>query len=226
MISHREQKFFNVTIIKYKNSLTYVQRQIDRVLRKHRKYSRTYVDDIIIFSETLEKHLRHLIEVFDTLNVNNIFIKLIKTFIEYFIVSLLDQKVDSFDLIIAENKLKIISLLKFPRTLQQLEAYLKLISYLREYVPFYADIFKSLQARKTELLRNESIAENLRKAYSDRIKVQNSTEREITSFRTLQDLLLKLSYLIHVNIKRILFIDLDVNKKFDFDVIVYHVKEK
>ena len=144
VINHRKQKSFNVTVIKYKNSSAYVQRQIDRVLRKHKKYSRAYVDDIIIFSKTLKKHLRHLIEVFDTLNVNNIFIKSTKTFIEYFIVNLLNQKINSFDLIIAEDKLKVISLLKFPRILQQLKTYLKLISYLREYVSFYAGISQSL----------------------------------------------------------------------------------
>ena len=144
VINHREQKFFNVTIIKYKNSSTYVQRQINRVLKKHRKYSRTYINDIIIFSKTLEKHLRHLIKVFSTLNVNNIFIKSIKIFIEYFIINLFDQKMNSFDLTIVEDKLKIILLLKFSRILQQLKAYLKLINYLREYVFFYVDIFKSL----------------------------------------------------------------------------------
>ena len=226
VINHREQKSFKMTIMEYKNLSAYVQRQIDRVLRKHRKYSRAYVDDIIIFSKTLEKHLRHLIEIFDTLNVNNIFIKSIKTFIEYFTVNLLDQKMNSFGFATAEDKLKIIFLLKFSRTLQQLKTYLKLINYLREYVSFYADIFKSLQTQKTKLLRKRSIVENVRKVYSNRTKIQNSIDREIASFQTLQNLLSKPFYLIHVNMKRSLFIDLDVSKKFDFDVIVYHVKKK
>ena len=44
MISHRDQEFFNVAIMKYKNSLVYVQRQIDRLLRSHRHYVKAYVD--------------------------------------------------------------------------------------------------------------------------------------------------------------------------------------
>ena len=144
VISYRKQKSFNITIIKYKNSLTYVQRQIDHVLRKHKKYFRVYVNDIIIFFKTLKKYLRHLTEVFDTLNANNIFIKSIKVFIKYSTVNLLNQKINSFDLATAENKFKTIFLLKFSRILQQLKVYLKLINYLREYVLFYANIFKPL----------------------------------------------------------------------------------
>ena len=39
-------------------------------------------------------------------------------------------------------------------------------------------------------------------------------------------MLSKFFYLIYVSIKRNLFIDLNVNKKFDFDVIIYHVRKK
>ena len=42
----------------------------------------------------------------------------------------------------------------------------------------------------------------------------------------MQNLLSKFFYLIHADIKRILFIDLNVNKEFDFDIIIYHVKNE
>ena len=103
---------------------------------------------------------------------------------------------------------------------------MKLINYLRKYVSFYIDIFKLLQARKTELLRNELIARNARKIYFDRTRIQNLTDRKITFFKTLQDMLSKFFYLIHVNIKQMLFIDLNVNKEFEFDVMIYYVKKK
>ena len=89
---------------------------------------------------------------------------------------------NSFDLTIAENKLKFISLLKFPRILQQLKIYLKFINYLREYVSFYVDIFKSLQARKTKFFRKKSIARNVKKIYFNRTKIRDSTNREIIFF--------------------------------------------
>ena len=55
VINHRDQKNFNVAVMKYKNSSTYVQRQIDRLLRKQRKYARIDVNDIVIFFNIKKK---------------------------------------------------------------------------------------------------------------------------------------------------------------------------
>ena len=73
-------------MINYKNSSTYMQRQIYRILRKHYKYIRTYINDIIIFFKTVKKNIYHLIEIFNIFNVNNIIIKSEKVFFDYFIV--------------------------------------------------------------------------------------------------------------------------------------------
>ena len=67
-----------------------MQRQIDRILRSHRRYARAYVNDIIIYSKSLTKHIDYLIKVFDILRHHNIFLKLIKIFIKYFIMQLLN----------------------------------------------------------------------------------------------------------------------------------------
>ena len=64
VILHCNQKQFNVVVMKFKNFLVYVQRKIDTILRVYRVFVRIYVDDIIIFSKTLKKHLIHLREVF------------------------------------------------------------------------------------------------------------------------------------------------------------------
>ena len=108
----------------YKNSPVYVQRQIDRLLRRLRKFARAYVDDIVMFSHTKAEHEAHLRDVFSVLTNNNVFIKLTKAFLGYFSVSLLKQKMNSLGLATAENKLKAIAKLHFPRTLRQLKSYL------------------------------------------------------------------------------------------------------
>ena len=46
-MTHRDQETFNVFIIKCVNSIAYVQRQIDKILRRVRKV-KAYVNDIII----------------------------------------------------------------------------------------------------------------------------------------------------------------------------------
>lgn len=126
IVSHRGQESFNVAVMSYKNSPTYVQRQIDRLLRSHRQFSRAYVDDIVIFSHTAKEYAKHLHEVFDVLDENNVSIKPSKAFIEYPIVSLLEQKVNSLGLATTKEKLRAISLLQFPKTLRQLETFLRL----------------------------------------------------------------------------------------------------
>ena len=225
VVSHREQKSFNVAMMSYKNSSTYVQRQIDRILRQHRNYARAYVDDIVIFFKSLKEHEEHLRRVFITLSQVNIFIKFAKVFIEYSIVNLLDQRVDSLDLATTKNKLKTISKLRFSRNLQQLEIYLDLTNWLREYISHYVDVAKSLQNKKTKMLRDDSVANHARRSYFSKIKIINSILRELAAFDTLQKLFSRSSYLIHASNKRQLFVDLDGSKKFDFETMIYHVKK-
>lgn len=210
----------------YKNSLVYVQRQIDKILRSHRVYARVYVDDIVIYFKILKKHLQYLHEIFDTLDENNISIKLTKVFLNYLFVQLLDQKIDFLRLTIVEDKLRAISMLRFSRSLRQLKIYLDLINWLRKYVSHYASIFKSLQIRKIELLKDDFVAKNARKAYSSKIKLLHLTKDELSFFRILQKLLFKSFYLIYVNSKRPLYVNLDASKKFDFDEMIYHIKNE
>ena len=224
VITHRDQESFNVIVMNYKNFFVYVQRQIDRLFRSFRTFSKTYVDDIVVHSNILQKHLTHLKQIFDMFKVNNIFIKSKKTFIDYSIVHLLNQKVDFLELVIVEKKLKTISRLFFSTTLQLLKTYLDLTSWLRDYVSWYAEMFKSLQKLKIELLHDESVVDNVKKVYSRNIRIKNFIIKELAFFQTLQSLLVKLFYLVHSNSRRKLYVDFDSNKKFELTDMMYHVK--
>ena len=142
--SHRGQETFNVPVISYRNSPAYVQRIIDRILRPFRHFCRAYVDDIIIFFTSLEEHLKHLNLVFQTLSDMNIHLTPTKAFLEYPSVQLLDQHIDILRLTISENKLTAIRNLKFSRTLATLKRYLGITNYLKQYMPYYSAIVKSL----------------------------------------------------------------------------------
>ena len=87
-------------------------------------------------------------------------------------------------------------------------------------------IIKSLQKRKTILLKSVSKAENSCKSYALRISLMKSNSAEIISFKTLQSLLFKFSYLIHFNSVKHLYINLNMFKSFDFDVMIYHIKKE
>ena len=113
VVTHKNNEQWNVTIMKYRNSSIYVQRQIDIILRKYCHFVRVYVNDIVIFFNTLKKYLEHLTFIFALFKKYNIVIKTFKICLDYFIIALLNQRVNNFDLFIVENKLKIILDLNF-----------------------------------------------------------------------------------------------------------------
>ena len=225
VVNHRDQKKFNVIVMKFKNSSTYVQRQIDRLFRQHRAYARVYVDDIVMFSRIKKKHETHFRVVFQILKKNNISIKFIKTFLDYSSISLLNQKVNFLNLVTTIEKLKIIVKLRFSNNLRQLKSYLNFIDWMRDYISFYVDISKFLQKRKIVMFRHDFSIDNVCQIYAFKTRLNKSFELKINFFKILQDLLLKFSYLMHSNSNRRLFIDLNVSKKFDFDVMLYYVKK-
>ena len=74
------------------------------------------------------------------------------------------------------------------------------------------------------MLKSSFKFDNVRKTYSNRIRFDNASSLKIEFFRILQSLLFKSSYLIHHDNQRQTFVDFDVNKKFELNVIIYHVK--
>lgn len=63
-ISHRGQETFNVSVMGCMNSIAYVQRQIDRILRPVKDFASAYVDDIVIGAKSLAEHLAYLRKLF------------------------------------------------------------------------------------------------------------------------------------------------------------------
>ena len=222
---HKKQKQFNVTIIKFKNSFAYVQRKIDAILRIYRVFAKAYVDDIVVFSRILKKHLNHLRQIFQLLNSYDIRLSFKKSFLNYSIVVLLDQKIDVFDFIIVANKLVVIVNLKFFYILKNLKSYLNLIDWLRNYITWYVQKSNSLQRRKTLFLRNFSInKKRQRKIYSVKTVVKKSFAVELNSYRQFQKVFNKIKLLIHHDFTRITYVNVDAFKRRDFDVIIYHLK--
>ena len=223
VISHRGQETFNVAVMGYKGSVAYVQRQIDRILRSHKDFAKAYVDDIVVASKTLEEHLFHLNQVFQTLVNAGICIKPTKAFIGYPSIELLGEHVDSMGLTTSEEKIRAISMLTFPNSLRKLETYLGLTCWLRKYVSMYAGISKPLQDRKTELLKDAPKSGSARKSFTSKTRFE-PTKSELEAFRSIQRALSKPTFLAHFNPNRVLFVDLDSSKEFGIGAMVYHVK--
>jgi hypothetical protein len=225
VISHREQKQFNVCVMSYKNSLVYVQRQTNLMLSDLRNFVRAYIDDIVIFFKTLEEHLHHLSLLFNRLLSYNVILNSKKAFLDYSSIVLLDQMIDALDLITVEKKLTVIVNLIFFYTLKKLEIYVDLIDHLRVYVLWYAQVSLSLQQRKILLLKDSLIKEKSRKIFSKKIILHNLIAAKLVSYKHLQSIFRDKRFLHHCRLFRKLFIDVDSFKKREMRIMIFHVKD-
>ena len=224
VISHRGQEIFNVAVMGFWNSPSYVQRMIDQILRLYHKYSKAYVDDVIVYSKIMAEHVNHLNAIFHGLSELSITLKPTKSFIGYPSVHLLSQKVDAFGLSTSMDKLQAIADLEFPKSLRLLEIYLGMTGYLRQYIPFYAQVSAPLQQCKTLLLKGVSPSGQARKMESARTNILTPTPAELGSFHDLQSLFARPTMLTHYDHTRPMFADLDASQ-LGFGTMVYHTKD-
>ena len=76
--SHRGLFEYNVMPFGLTNAPGVFQRLMSTVLRDMNHFSLAYLDDVIIFSSTLEEHLKHISMVFDCLKEHNLKMKISK----------------------------------------------------------------------------------------------------------------------------------------------------
>jgi len=221
--SHRGNEQFNVALMGYRNSPPYVQRCSDEILRKHRQYARVYMDDFIIFSKSLEDHMKHLYAVFKDLQALNLTLTPAKTFVGYPSINLLGQKVDAFGLTTSEEKLAAIRNISFPKTVSDLERYLGLTGWLRNYIPGYSQIGEPLQKEKAARLRKAPRQGHTRKNFTKTSEIE-PTEELLDAFHQLQKRFAGPTTLAHFDPKWQLYIDVDAAKQRGFGVMVYHAK--
>ena len=208
-----------------RNSVTYVQQKMNIPLRQL-QFAKTYIDDIIVWSKFLTNHINYLRQLFCLLVKKNISLNLIKVFLKYSKITFLEQRVNVLKLTITKERLKTLTSLTISYTFAKLEVYLKLIDYIRQYIHFYAVIFRSLQNLKTTLFKAKiaNSADIKRKAYISKTKLILTIKKE-NSFKTLQKAINKTEILIHFNFERILWIDLNESKKYKFNIMIFHFKK-
>ena len=112
VVTHRGQETFQVPIMGYINSVVYVQRKIDNILREVREWTRVYVDNIVCRGKSLPDLLTKLRMLFDIFLRYNISIQPTKSYLNYPDVALLGQRINSLGLFTSEEKLKAVRLLK------------------------------------------------------------------------------------------------------------------
>jgi hypothetical protein len=89
MVSPRGQETSLVALMGFKNSPAYVQRFMDKTLRAYAAFARAFMDDIVIYSRTLDDHVRHLKAILQLFQDARYIFNLDKSFIGYFSIELL-----------------------------------------------------------------------------------------------------------------------------------------
>jgi hypothetical protein len=131
--------------------------------------------------------------------------------------------VDQFGIYTLEAKTIAIRSMAFPATLADLEYFLGLTGFYRQFVPFYSLRAAPLRRLATELTKNIRKPDQKRSARSDTIKITSHTAKQLESFKQLKDTLSSEQFLIHDDPHVPLMISIDASYEYGFGVAVYQV---
>ncbi|KAM9994422.1 hypothetical protein ACTFIZ_007590 [Dictyostelium cf. discoideum] len=129
-----------------KNSPAYFNKWIQSIIKEFKEFARAYVDDIIIFSKTLEDHITHVNKVLEKLRREKVYLasnkaELFKDSVKFFghVVSR-----EGFKPVL--DKVEAINNLSEPTTVTELRSLLGSCNYLRRFIPNYSELTARLAA--------------------------------------------------------------------------------
>ena len=102
------------------------------------KFVVVYLDDIVIYSNTLEEHVDHLRKVFRLLRQNELYVKKEKCSFSLGEVGFLGHRIKDGKLMMDESKIKAIQEWDPPTEVPQLKSFLGLVNYYRRFIKGYS----------------------------------------------------------------------------------------
>ena len=112
-----------------------------------------YLDDIVVYSETLEDHKKHLKEVFDALRENQLYLKASKCSFGQEEIQFLGHRIGHGVIRMDDSKIAAIQDWVEPRTVHEVRSFLGLANYYRRFVEGYSKIAAPL----TDLLKKSKV---------------------------------------------------------------------
>ena len=138
------------------------------------KFVVVYLDDIVVYSESMEEHWGHLREVLDRLREHKLYVKQEKCEFGLEEISFLGHRIGHGEVRMEESKVKAVVEWPTPTRVTELRSFLGLANYYRKFIHGYSHVVSPL----TDLLRkNQSWAwsEPCQAAF-DKLKVAISSE--------------------------------------------------
>ncbi|CAM8951311.1 unnamed protein product [Rhodiola kirilowii] len=97
-----------------------------------------YLDDIVVYSRSLEEHLQHLREVFRVLRENDLYVKKEKCSFAQLEVLFLGHKISKGQLMMEDCKIQAIQNWKPPTKVPEMRSFLGLVNYYRRFIKGYS----------------------------------------------------------------------------------------
>ena len=164
-------RIYTWTVVPFgaKNAPPFFQRIMDALLLDL-PFVELFLDDIIIFSETIEQHLEHIQQVFNKLNQINVRINLTKCSWYKTEVIYLGYKISKKGLQADPEAVKNILRFKIPSTREEVERFLGVVNWLHEFIPNNARILAPItELKKTKIQKQFKWTIEAQRAF-DKIK--------------------------------------------------------
>ena len=131
---------WNVLAQGLKNSPPSFQRVMAEVLAPCRAFSLIYIDDIIIFSRSINEHVQHLSQVLSLLSRHNFQVNPPKCNICHERIEYLSHVITRDSVMPSQDKIRAIMQLREPRKLTEANKFIGGLSWYRKYLPRFATI--------------------------------------------------------------------------------------
>lgn len=131
---------FNVLPMGLKNSPPTFQKVMMDTLKECRTFALVYLDDIIVFSKSFEKHLSHLEQVLHALQSKNLVLNPPKCIFAQEEIDYLGHTVSQNKIIPLRERIQAIEKVKEPKTLTQANKFIGGLSWYRKFIPHFASI--------------------------------------------------------------------------------------
>ena len=119
------------------------QRLMDTIFG-HIPFCIVYIDDILVFSETISDHHNHLQAVLDLLQQNGLVVRPDKCIFGASSISFLGHRIDRQGVYPTDEKIKAVNEYPKPTSIKDLQRYLGLVNYYHRFIPHYAQVLKPL----------------------------------------------------------------------------------
>jgi len=119
-----------------RNGPAVFQRVMNKVLAKFLwLFTLVYINDIVVYSQTFDNHVRHLDSVLGAIAQANITLLPSKCHISYQSLLLLGQRVSRLGISTHKEKIDVVDAMKPPTKVKELQMFLGFINYFANYVP-------------------------------------------------------------------------------------------